>query len=629
MSEYSEQGCACGEEGMKLNQSGILVLLVWGLTGCASWLPKSESHLRDSALSNLNPAPESMRIPAMAEGHEQIDPVYLRSQADYYFTMGEAYALEGKTQPAIDAFKLTLVYDPDAVLVRLRLASEYVRLGLFSEAVEEAEAATQKDPKNLEARMLLGGLYSALKMYEPAMEQYRVVAKISPQHVDAGIFIGALLAEQKNYEESIQHFESYFKSLPAEERAKAQYYIGRIQAERGEAKFAKSAERAFVRALSLKPDFTEAVITYSVFLKDSDRSKEAIQLLESYQRKSGPDREVSKLLSRYFLEKEDFPKAFEQLEILESFERDNLNVKVQLALILIEQERFKEAAVRLEDILNVAPELDKIRYYLGAVYEQMESYTLATQHFAAVPPESSYYADAVIQSAYIFKQAGKHRSALDLIKNAISQRDDVPQLYAFYASLLDDLKDFQTGVKMLSQAVEKFPTHTQLRFFYGSMQDRVGNSKESIAQMKKVLEIDEDHVQAMNYLAYTYAELNENLDIAEALARKAIKLQPEDGYILDTMGWILFKQGQNVEAIKYLEAAHRLKSDEAVIAEHLGDAYYRHQMTDKALEMYKKALEKEEDKSKSEKIQQKIVSIDKQRGSPSPASRLPASTAGP
>ena len=79
---------------------------------------------------------------------------------------------------------------------------------------------------------------------------------------------------------------------------------------------------------------------------------------------------------------------------------------------------------------------------------------------------------------------------------------------------LDETKAYKKAANMLAAACEKFPTNTQLRFFYGTMQDRLGNPKETINQMTKVIEQDKDHVQALNYLAYTYAELGDNLEAA-------------------------------------------------------------------------------------------------------------------
>jgi predicted negative regulator of RcsB-dependent stress response len=78
---------------------------------------------------------------------------------------------------------------------------------------------------------------------------------------------------------------------------------------------------------------------------------------------------------------------------------------------------------------------------------------------------------------------------------------------------------------------------------------------------------------------------------------------------LDTLGWIHFKRGDNEEAIRLLEAAVKVKSDEAIIAEHLGDAYLRHQMWQKAQKMYLKASQLETDSQRSQKIQDKIANM--------------------
>lgn len=606
-----------------------LLAVVFLTVSCSTLRSKFTGEIKDSTLTDLNPPPAVMTPPHMDERKDlTIDPTYLRSQADYHFTLGEAYSLEGKGQKAIEEFKLTLVYDPESVLVKVRLASEYLRMGQASEALEQAESAVKGNPNNTDARFLLGGIYTSLKMFDQALEQYQELIKINPEEIDAKFYVGAIMAEQKKFAQAVSHFVALAEQAPeSDQRARAWYYVARLTIEQDDPKQVKFIEKAFTQALSNKTDNIEILISYAVYLKSSQREAESIRLLESYQRQNGPDKEVAKYLSRHYLDKEDFEKAFIQLEIVERFEKDNLNARIQLALILIEQQRFDEAAVRLEDILLIAPELDKIRYYLGAVYEQTNRRELSIKQYLMVPPQSTYYADAMIHAAYLHKQAGNLNDAKSVINMGIKERDDIAQFYAFYASLLDDTKEYKKAAELLGQAVNKFPTHTQLRFFLGSVQDRLGNTKETVVQMKRVLELDENHVQAMNYLAYTYAEINENLDEAESLARKALSISPNDGYILDTVGWVLFKKGQLDESIRFLEAAHLAKADEAVIAEHLGDAYMRSEMIEKALEMYKKAATHESDVAKQLKIKQKIANIDGQyqKSESNTASRKPAS----
>lgn len=597
--------------------------LVWILlnSGCSTLGLTHGGTVHDSALSNLNPAPSKLAPPDYSSASPMMDETYLSSQADYHFTMGETLSFEGQTARSIEEYKSTLIYDPKSVHVRLRLAAEYVRAGMITEAVEQGEIAVDMDPESVEAHMLLGGLYSGLKMFGPAVEQFQAILNHHPGHPEASIYLGALLAEERKYDESIKYFEALSKNKSFKEPEKAYYYIGRVRAEQGP-RFHADAKKAFNKALELKPEYPEAVLALGMLDRSDGKENEMERLFRSYSDKYGPDREMARQLSRYYLEKENFDKALEQLEALDGFERDNLNVKIQIALILIEQKKYEAAAERLEDVLQQAPDSDKVRYYLGAVYEEMGQSALAEEHYLKIQPGSAYFAEAVVHSANLQKTSGHIDRAIQILEKSLEQQEDLPQLYAFYATLLDEKKAYQKALKMLSMATERFPTNTQLRFFLGTMHDRVGNPEETIVQMNKVLEQDKDHVQALNYLAYTYAEMGKNLDEAADLAARALSLQPNDGYILDTVGWIYFKKGHIEDAIKYLEAACKVRSDEPIIAEHLGDAYLRHQLWQRAQKMYQKAASLETDHDRSQKLQDKIANLLQQSQRPA---RMPAS----
>ncbi|MCC7403354.1 MAG: tetratricopeptide repeat protein [Bdellovibrionales bacterium] len=593
---------------------GILVLLASLVASCGSFQRHGgEGSYRDSELSNLNPAPEAFQPPDMGSTENPvIDSVYLQTQSDFHYTLGEAFSLEGNSERAIEEFKLTLIYDPNSVNVRLRLAVEYVRQGLMSEAIEHAELAVKMEPQTTEGRLLLGGLYSSLKMYEEALKQYQAILEFEAKHEEARVYIGAILAEQKKYAESIRIFEELATLSPPDKKYQAYYYIGRIRSEQGGAENQVAAEKSFTKALSLNPKDVETVLALAKVYETQEKTKKLVELLESFQEKFGPNARVAQQLANVYLEDNNYRAATKQLEYLEGYEPDDVSVKFRLGLLYVEMKDFEKAIEKFEKVLEVEPDSDRSRFYLAAVYEELKRYDEAIGHFQQVPPSSSFFADATIHAAYLLKLKAKFDQAISVMEQAIAQRDDVPQFYAFYASLLDDKKAYSKAVKMLTSAVEKFPTHTQLLFFLGSMQDRLGNTDETIAKMKKVIEIDENHVQALNYLAYTYAEQNQNLGEAESLARKALSFQPKDGYILDTLGWILFKQNRVAEAISTLEAAFNEKSNESIIAEHLGDAYYKYELVEKARKMYMKAADIETDEQKAKKLRDKVVSIDRQ-----------------
>lgn len=599
-------------------------------TGCATVNSQNSgtASFRESASDVVNRAPSSMTLPAdkAADGGQVLDENYLRTQADYHFTLAESLSLEGNSPRAVEEYRQTLVYDQKSPIVHLRLAAEYVKQGLVSEAVEQTKTALVINPKYEDARLLLGGLYSALRMYDDALAQYSRVLQDNPENYEASMFVGALLAEQKKYDLALQEFDRLAKNPANPNTHLAMYYQGRIYLEQGGDKNKAKAEAAFLRALEIKPNHVDAALALGQIYETSGQSAKAVRLYQVYQERHGPNSEVADELARLYIGDKDYTRAYQQLAVIEANDPSNLNVKSKMAFILIEQQKFKDAILRLEEVLAIEPSSDKIRFYLGAVYEEVKDYRSAITHFEKVPSVSTYFKESVVHTAYLYKLIGNYDRAIESVQDGIRVHGDYPQFYALFASLLDDRKEFRRAEQMLKEATERFPKHTQLLYFLGNMQDRLGERDNTIVTMKRVLTLDKDHVQALNFLAYTYADLNRNLDDAEAFARRALELQPNDGYILDTLGWVVFKRGRVPEAIRLLESAHTIQPNESVIAEHLGDAYYQQQMPEKAKNYYRRAAESESNVAQVEKIRAKIVSIDRQMVAPNDEhERQPAS----
>lgn len=176
----------------------------------------------------------------------------------------------------------------------------------------------------------------------------------------------------------------------------------------------------------------------------------------------------------------------------------------------------------------------------------------------------------------------------------------------------NEAKDYEKSLRSFKCRIREISDNAQLHFYYGTifMTARV---IKSYSRHAKVNELQSEYdPQGLNYLAFTWAEMDKNMDEAEKLARRAVTLDPEDGYILDTLGWILFKRGSKKEALKFLEAATTVQPTVSIIAEHLGDIYRDTSMGEKAKSMYKKAFDLEIDKKKAKELQEKILAIENQ-----------------
>ena len=126
------------------------------------------------------------------------------------------------------------------------------------------------------------------------------------------------------------------------------------------------------------------------------------------------------------------------------------------------------------------------------------------------------------------------------------------------------------------------------------------------ADFIKALELAPNQPFIMNYLGYARTEQGINLKKAEQLIRKAVSLRPKDGYITDSLGWVLYQTSRFDEAVPILERAVRLRPNDATINDHLGDAYWKVQRKLEAIYQWKRAITMNPDSDLKEKIQQKL-----------------------
>ena len=259
-------------------------------------------------------------------------------------------------------------------------------------------------------------------------------------------------------------------------------------------------------------------------------------------------------------------------------------------------------------ILDVEPESDSIKFYLGAVYEELDLKRQAVSTFLEITEGSSHFEEAMLHAAHLSNLLGNKQKATLIMENTLKTH---PSLTAkiLYATLLGEQGDHAKAISILESTLLEFEDNIELFYALGSLYDMAGEKNKTIQYMNKVINLDPNNVAALNYIAYTYSELSLNLNLAQRYAHKALRLSPDDGYIKDTLGWILYKKGRLEDAIVILESAYELEPNESVIVDHLADAYYKNNQIKKAMVMYEKALEIETDEQLLANIRSKLAKI--------------------
>lgn len=544
------------------------------------------------------------------------------ASAEYHFSLAQAYAFDGETDRAIEEYKLALFFDPKAVIIYTRLAAEYVKKGLISAAIETCRDALSRDSRNIEARLLLAGLYSASRDGKAALSEYNHVLKLAPEHEEAAIYKAQLLFEQGKGNQAIQSLKQFIHKNP--DSALAWYDLGRIyhQIDRF-----RDAVIAYRKATAIKPSFSQAALALGFLYEEKRQISKAISIYKVLFDDT-QDFAAANRLALLYLKDGKYDTAIPYLEALEEADPEDLGIQVKLGLVFMELRQYDKAVHIFKAILVKNPDADRIHYYLGTLFEETKKIKLAVEQFRSIQSTSQLYGDAILHSVFLLKQSGELDAAKSLLKEAIGKAPRTPGFYLFQANLEEELKDFKSARHILEKASEDFPEDERIHYYLGNIYDRQGEIDKSLREMEKILSLNPKNVDALNYLGYTWTLHGMRLDDAEKVLRRALTLSPKNGYIQDSWGWYLFVRGKNREAIVELEKAAKLKPDEPTILEHLGDAYLKSNLRQKALAEYLQAVQYADSDESKKKIEEKADQLrSEMRMSVKSAIRLPANVA--
>ncbi|HKK51162.1 MAG TPA: tetratricopeptide repeat protein, partial [Myxococcota bacterium] len=298
--------------------------------------------------------------------------------------------------------------------------------------------------------------------------------------------------------------------------------------------------------------------------------------------------------------------------------------------------RYEAAAGRLETVLAREPGQPEIALALGQIRRAAGDEIGAMEAFERIGKEDSSYVEARIQIAALHEAAGRLDEALAEIE-ALRARQPSRRLAFQAAALRARMGDLDGAVALLESLLEGSPedaeVHYQIGIQYG-LQDR---REEALAAMRRVLEIEPESANALNYIGYSWAEQGENLEQAEELIRRALEIAPRDGYITDSLGWVyyrmaesLFEQSREKEARRFLERAEEqllqaaeLTGGDSVVAEHLGDVRLLLGDREGALEYYEQAEELGVREDEQPELREKLERLRRELGRPAPTREAP------
>jgi len=499
---------------------------------------------------------------------------------------------EGDYPTALTLMRDALDLDPDSAFLNSSMAAVKLKIGQIQEAMDYCNKAIALDPTYRPPYLLAGSIMAATGKDSEATGYLRKAIELDPNKEDAYLQMTVSLTHLFEYEEAVSTLKALIKING--ESFLGYYYLGKTY---GQMKLYRDAVGYFVKTLELRPDFDQAAIDMAAAYEAMGDYAKAIDVYKELVRSEDSRMAVLQRLIQLLIQQRRFDDALEYLRLSVESGYGGQETMRKIGLIHLELEQFDEAIKIFNAMLEKDPSAHQVRLYLGMAFEEKGDLDSAATEFRKIPLDSATYVDAIGHIAFILKGQGKPDLAVETLKSAIIEHPGHLELYLNLSSLYEALERPQDGLALLLEAEKEFGGDPRLHFRIGVLYDKNGKRAESIERMKKVISLNPNDAQALNFIGYTYAEMGINLDEALVYLKKAVEIRPNDGFILDSLGWLYFKLKKYDDAIRYLEEAVDLVPEDSAIAEHLGDAYLARHDNKKALLNYRKALKIDPDRS--------------------------------
>ncbi len=464
-------------------------------------------------------------------------------------------------------FGRVLGYDPSNPRLYNRLFVLYASTGQWARADELARRVLRSQPRQRLMNLVLGLRAAKEGDFATAWKRFKASAYTPVGELSGGLLMAWSKAGEKNLgaamdalklldkHESFANFKNFHGALIAD-------LLGSPS----------RAEKLYALAWKEVSGSLRITQAYGSFLRRHGKEEDARLVYEAFLR-NVPENAIIRA------ELEALKEGRKAEPLVHDAREGMAEALFSLASVLTDERSIDIALVYVQMALRMRPDMAVAYMLLGEIYENTRRFDKAIAAYRHIPPEHPLHAAAQIQIALALDDLKRTDEAIALLK-ALSARH--PQAYKPYLTLGNILRAherWEEARKAYSRGLARMgrpqPRHWTIYYFRGIANERAGHWPQAEADFRLALKLNPDHPSVLNYLGYSLIDRGKNLDEALAMVKKAVEGRPNDGYIVDSLGWAYYRLGRYDDAVKQLERAVELRPEDPVINDHLGDAYWQ------------------------------------------------------
>ena len=529
-----------------------------GLVACASPPVTPPAAV---APTTVTPTPAPPPIPSAPPFAYENDPYYRLLMAEF---AGQRGHLDVAVQNYAD-----LAHS----LRDAGLAERATRIAVFARddeaALNAARIWVELEPKAMDARQILAAMYIRHGNADAALEHLEyVIAHDAGRSGNRLHMIGNLLGHEDDRQTSLAVMEKLIAKHGEDSDALLTYALLAIRAEQLDK--ARDAMNRIVKHTELPPN---VVMAYLAVVQKQGKLPQAIEWLDAALATNPKQFGLRLIYARLLADANRYEEARLQFRMLASEAPDNSDVVFALGLLNLQANRLDEAAKSFTRLLKLDARRDEAHFYLGQIAEAQKDPETALKHYGQVQGGSNYFS-AQMRTALVKAVQGKTDDALAFL-DKLAPEDDEQRFSVARAKgeILTDKNRYADAMQVYDTALAQGEFHSDLLYTRAMLAERMGRVDILERDLRAILAREPDNAQALNALGYTLADSTKRYDEALTLIARALELSPKDFYVLDSMGWVLYRLGRFDEAIDYLHKARDMRNDPEVAA-HLGEVLW-------------------------------------------------------
>jgi tetratricopeptide (TPR) repeat protein len=339
-------------------------------------------------------------------------------------------------------------------------------------------------------------------------------------------------------------------------------------------------------------NFQPAIILKGDLLYQTGQKSSALDYLLTNTRRFPGNRQMGTLYGRMLINEGELQAAQDEFNRLVKRYPDTPGLRLSHALVALENGQTDLARQELTQLAEQGHHTSEANYYLGRIEDQASNTEQAIGYYQSVE-QGNYYFPALARASSLLAENGQLEDAIDRIRRLREANPrQAENFWLLEVNLLLDQEQQQQALSTATEALEEHPDNIEIRYARAMLYDGIGRPADAEADLKQIIEQEPENAVALNALGYILTTRTDRLREARGYIEKALRLDPNNPAILDSMGWVLFLEGQLEPALEYLSRAWAAFPDPEVAA-HYGEALWMNGAEEQARIIWQEGLEQD------------------------------------